>query len=99
VKTEKIKEIGVDLKGRLYLVPSREKFPFIYRSATGVHWDEKSLFLYSPEINESECAAWFQEICAAVKSEYDVLLMPSEATQWTNIPPATREAITSVFSG
>ncbi|MFD1218131.1 hypothetical protein [Microbulbifer celer] len=38
---DKIKEIGIDGEGRLYLKPAVETFPMIYREAMEVHWSSE----------------------------------------------------------
>ena len=43
-----IAEVGIDKTGRLYIVSSLHKFPYIYPEAMEVHWDAKDTFLYSP---------------------------------------------------
>lgn len=45
---DKILEIGIDDKERLFIKPDKERFTLIYRTATEVHWDNNGLFLYSP---------------------------------------------------
>tara|TARA_R110002033_G_scaffold68520_1_gene119736 strand:+ start:376 stop:534 length:159 start_codon:yes stop_codon:yes gene_type:complete len=49
---DKILEIGIDDKERLFIKPEKERFTLIYRTATDVHWDNKGLFLYSPKPRE-----------------------------------------------
>lgn len=46
---DKILEIGIDNKERLFIKPDKERFSLIYRTATEVHWDNNGLFLYSPK--------------------------------------------------
>lgn len=47
--TDKILEIGIDDKERLFIKPNKERFTLIYRTATDVHWDNNGPFLYSPK--------------------------------------------------
>jgi len=49
---DKILEIGIDHKERLFIKPGKERFTLIYRTASEVHWDSNGLFLYSPKPRE-----------------------------------------------
>lgn len=49
--SDKILEIGIDDKERLFVKPLAEQFEFIYRDASGVNWDNKGRYLYSPKAN------------------------------------------------
>jgi hypothetical protein len=80
-----IKEIRIDTVGRLLVFPEKEQFPFIWRSATEVHWDDKGLFLYSPKPREWPYFNWYTQIVSAVKSEYGVELLPKKDTIWSDI--------------
>lgn len=94
MKKDEIKEISIDSTGRLCIVPLKEKFPYIYRSATEVHWDDKGGFLYAPSnLNGVSHSDWFKQIVSAVKSEYGCLLYISKNTMWTNIPAEITEQI------
>mgnify|MGYP000957943064 CR=1 FL=1 len=41
---DKILEIGIDEKERIFIKPDKERFTLIYRTATEVHWDKDGLF-------------------------------------------------------
>ena len=93
MKTELIKAILIDESGRLCVFPENEKFNFIYRSAMEVHWDQESLFLYSPKPREWSYFDWYRQILAAVKSEYGYDLSITKETSFTNIPEFLKKAI------
>jgi hypothetical protein len=94
---DEIKEISIDATGRLCVFPLIEKFPFIYRSATEVHWDDKGNFLYAPSnLKGWSYAQWYVQIVQAVKSEHGTLLSISHNTKWTNVPGDIKEQINSL---
>ena len=88
-----IAEVGIDKTGRLYIVPSSSVFPYIYREAMEVDWDENGNFLYSPVPREWTYLDWFKQIINAVK-EQGYILVISNATKWSNVPePLKREIL------
>ncbi|HTN93879.1 MAG TPA: hypothetical protein VMJ33_04795 [Gallionella sp.] len=40
MERDAISEIGMDDEGRLYVAPETKTFPYIYREAMEVHWNE-----------------------------------------------------------
>lgn len=93
MEKEEIKEIGLDTKGHLYILPTTSSFPFVYRDASGVRWDEtkKALVAFEPE-------RWgtldlYSQILSAVKNEYGCILFISNETLWHNVPELTRDQI------
>ena len=92
MEQDKIEEVGIDGNSRLYVRPSAKKFPFMYREAVEVHWDEKGGFLYSPEPREWSYFDWFTHIIGAAKLQGCALVL-SKDTKWTNVPSSLREEI------
>ena len=43
-----ISENGIDDKGQLYVMPYTKTFPYIYREAMEIHWDENEKHLFAP---------------------------------------------------
>lgn len=86
-------EVGIDDLSRLYIKPSTERFTLIYRTATEVHWDEKELFLYSPEPREWSYLDWFKHILGVVETEYNCKLILNSSTKWVNVPTELKEKI------
>ena len=56
---------------RLYVKPESGTYEMIYRSATGVYWDEKekALYLKGTQISHAEI---IERIALAVKNEYGI---------------------------
>ena len=84
MQKDQIKEIGIDDKGRLYVKPRLMKFPYIYREAMDVHWDEEGKHLFSPKPREWRYLDWFKQIISAAK-EQSCTLVITEDTIWVNI--------------
>jgi hypothetical protein len=94
-----IAEIGIDDKGRLYVLPQTQAFPYIYREAMEVHWDITSRYLYAPPPPRAQLATpiwWCLQILAAAKEQGCVLHIAQE-TKWKNISPQLKEEILSSF--
>ncbi|WP_036309009.1 hypothetical protein, partial [Methyloglobulus morosus] len=85
IENDNIAIIGIDESKRLYVTPMREEFPYIYRAAMQVNWDDNGKCLYSPVPSEWTYLQWFQQIIAAANSEYGVSLAISHGTQWESI--------------
>ena len=85
ITTDKILEIGIDDKERLFIKPGRERFTLIYRTATEVHWDNNGLFLYSPKPREWTYFDWFRQITGVTETECSCKLILTDETKWTNI--------------
>lgn len=97
--SDDIAEIRIDATERLCVVPQSNSFPYIYRAAMEVQWDNKGRYLYSPKPREWSYAQWFQQIIAAVKQEYGCTLVITPATRWQNIDDSLKIMITSAPSG
>lgn len=94
---DRINEIGIDERGRLYVTPRSHEFPFIYREAMEIGWDDLGKFLHAPPPPRSELwpsVRWFQQIVAAAKTQ-DCDLFISPETTWRNIPDNVRQVIMS----
>ncbi len=93
MKREVIKEIGIDDDGRLYVLPSSSRFPFIYREAMEIHWDENKGVLFAPPPPRfllAEPIWWLMRILDAAKQQECQLIIDS-STRWQNISPELRE--------
>jgi len=93
MRTDNIKEIQIDSVGRLLVFPEKEKFSLIWRSAAEVHWDSNGLFLYSPKPREWSYFNWYARIVGTVKSEYEVILLPTKDTLWVDISDDLKKQI------
>jgi hypothetical protein len=92
VKTDNIKEIGIDASGRLCIFPEKENFSMIWRAASEVHWDNNNSFLYSPKPREWSYYDWFKHIIATVKDAGCDLILTND-TLWINIPDLLKQEI------
>ncbi|WP_339607891.1 hypothetical protein [uncultured Roseivirga sp.] len=91
---DSITRIEIDEQERLHIKPEFEKFTLIYRTATGVHWDDKKLTLYSPKPRDWSYLDWFQHITGVAETECSVKLELTDETKWINIPTELKNEIT-----
>jgi hypothetical protein len=95
--TDGIAEIGFDTKGRLYVKPCSRAFPYIYREAMEIHWDNDAGYLYAPTPPRAQLAPpawWFRQILSAAQQQ-DCILKLSPDTTWKQVEPESRKAIES----
>lgn len=95
-ENDNIIEIGIDEQERLFIKPESATFPFIYRTATEVHWDEKRKVLYSPKPKEWTYTDWYKQIVGVVQTECNHLLHVTDDTIWTNVPSDLKEEISEL---
>jgi hypothetical protein len=98
VEKDEIIEIGIDEKERLYLKPKSLKFPYIYREAAEVHWDDNGMFLYSPKPREWSYFDWFKHI-VSVASSLSCSFYITNETRWLNIPEDLKARIIKHYQG
>ena len=67
MKEDAIAEVGIQDSGGLYVRPTRESLPYIYREGVEVHWDTKKKLLYSPKPREWSYFDWFRHIIGTAK--------------------------------
>ena len=100
MEKDSITEVGIDEKGRLYIMPLKLKFPFIYREAMEIHWDDSANYLYAPPPLRSQLATpswWFFQIISAAKEQScELQLEPN--TKWNNVPPDIKKEIVSMWN-
>ena len=89
MRNDVISEIGIDKEQRLYIKPLNEVFPFIYREAMEVCWDDNKRVLLSPKPREWSYENWYVQIMSATIRQ-GVVLTLSERTIWQNIPENLR---------
>jgi len=94
-----IAEVRIDANERLCVTPKSDSFPYIYRAAMQVQWDDKGKYLYSPKPKDWSHARWFQQIIAAVKAEYGCALIITPGTRWQKIDDALKQLILSSANG
>jgi len=83
---EFVAAIEIDASGRIHVSPSKSHFPYIYREAVEVSWDESTQTLHSPVPREWGYARWLRQIFAAA-AEQGTQLELSPQTRWINVPP------------
>lgn len=93
MRIDKILEIGIDDKERLFIKPDKERFTLIYRTTTEVHWDNNGHFLYSPKPREWTYFDWFKQIAGVTETECNCKLILTDQTLWTNISDELKQQI------
>jgi hypothetical protein len=79
--TDNISEIGIDNQERLFIRPTNEKFPLIYRTATEVHWDTDGKFSSSPKPRDWSYLDWYKHIINVIRNEAHCYLKLSNHRQ------------------
>lgn len=64
----------------------KSMYQHVYRSASGVYWDNKNGGFKSSPITDWSCSQWFFHILASVSSELDVQLVLGKNINWQNVP-------------
>lgn len=93
-----VTEIAVLDSGEIRVTPIinwNDFFQFIYRTATGVVWNETSQSFISPVPKDWSLFDWYTNIVGSVISEMGVFLKVTPNTQWHNIPMELRQQIES----
>jgi len=98
MENDNILEIGINSNEGLYIKPTLLKFPYMYREAMEVHWDEKENYLYGPKPRKWSYLDWYKQIQAAAKEQSGNLLITKE-TGWVNIPESLKLEILEEFNG
>ena len=95
MKTDTLDEVGINEAGGLYVRPSTEDFPFIYREAMEVGWNPQQRLLFGPKPREWSHLDWFKQIRDAAK-EQGVTLRVTPSTIWRNIPASLQKQISEL---
>ena len=93
IQKDDIIEIGIDEKFGIYVKPETAKFPYIWRSASGVHWDDKKNILCTTNQSGWTHLQWYKQIIGAVRDEYGNELVLTNKVIWTNIPEDLKRSI------
>src|SRR5215218_9049684 len=80
-----IGQVEIEGAGRLLVTPDSARFPYIYREAMEVHWDDAGGFLFAPKPREWSYLDWFRQIVEAAQTQGGELQL-SERTRWINVP-------------
>ena len=97
MKQEFIATIEIDAAGRIHVTPTESEFPYIYREAMEVSWDESKRTLHSPVPREWTYTQWLLHILAAA-AEQSVKLVLSPETKWVNVSTRLQAELTSATS-
>ncbi len=92
MKTDHILEVFIDKETRLCLRVEKEGFPYIYREAAGVNWNQEGRYLYSTPPLDWTYLDWYRHIYD-LAYQYGCKLILSSNTKWTNIPNELKEDI------
>jgi hypothetical protein len=98
MKTIEITKIEILKSGKLVVTPVENwnnLFQFIYRTATGVDWDEETKSFIAPSSKEWSYFDWYANIVTSVISELGVNLKTTQKTEWQNVPEELKEDIAS----
>ncbi len=97
---DEIAEVGFDEQGRLYVMPVTVTFPYVYREAMEVAWDDEGRYLCAPPPPRSQLAPvgwWLRQIFAAAKAQ-DCELHLAPETKLRNIPYQLEDEIKTALS-
>jgi hypothetical protein len=81
-----IARIEIDAEGRLHVIPESASFPFIWREAMEVHWDEARQSLYAPPPRSWSRGRWLRQILDAAREQGWTLSVTGE-TAWAGVAP------------
>jgi hypothetical protein len=92
MQSDRIRAIGIDAAGRLYVQPEHQQFPFIHRECMEVTWHPEQRLLQAPAPRDWTQADWYRQIIAAAARQGCTLKL-SPLTEWHNVPDAVRRSI------
>lgn len=92
MEKDEIIKIAIDQEERLLVKPKNNSFPYMYREAMEVHWDNDGKYLYSPKPKKWSYIEWYAQILKAAK-EQSCILNITEETEWVNIPAELKNEI------
>ena len=96
-----IARVSVANDGRLRVYPALppgETFEFIYRAARRVRWDSGRGALWPATPHGGSYSRQLQTIVEAVADEYGCDLVLTHETDWQDVPPEVRRAISTLGS-
>ena len=71
-------------------------YEYIYREASGVHWDKERKGFKSTAMKEWNAPKWYAQICAVVKSGLGVELRLGKSVEWVGIEGEERAEIEKI---
>ena len=92
MEVDQITEIGIDDQEQLYVAPKCARFPFIYREAMEVHWNEEKKILHSPKPRQWSYADWLRQILSAAEKQA-IQLKATPETSWRNVSSSLKKEL------
>jgi len=89
---DKIERIGIDEDERLYVKPSTQLFPLVYRESMEIHWNSERGYLYGAVPRKWSYIDWFNHILWAALEQGCELVVTS-GTSWVNVPLELQQEI------
>ena len=95
VKIVRIASVKILETGEISVQPDEvdDFYPYVYRTATGVRWDERSASFVSQVPKEWTVAKWFENIVASVEDELGTHLQLSDKTLWVSVSEKDKEEV------
>jgi hypothetical protein len=94
-----IEEVEIDASTGILIRPkiaASEDYEQIYRTASGVRWNREARALVPYQVKGMSASWWFNQIVAAVRSEYGQCLELRPETRWKNVSEEQRREIEKV---
>ncbi len=96
MEVDQITEVGIDDQEQLYVAPKNARFPYIYREAMDVHWNDEKQILHSPKPRQWSYVDWLRQILSAAEQQ-SFRLTISPKTAWRNVPSALKQELEQCF--
>ena len=93
MRDDDVARIEIDAAGRLLVAPASETFPYMWREAMEVHWDDARAALYAPPPRKWSRARWLRQVLDAARAQ-GVVLRVTGRTEWVGVAPNDRAAMT-----
>ncbi len=97
--TKSIVEIGVDEQQGIYVVPDAVSFPYIYREAMEISWDQARQRLHGPKperLKQASMDFWLEQIMHAAIEQHYMLVLTTK-TNWVNVSNQQRQRFEEIF--
>jgi hypothetical protein len=93
MRKEIISKIIIGSDRRLMIFPQKENFQYIYRTASGVDWNNDKKYLFSEIPGEWNYIKWFNHILSNVLLEYGIILKITRKTLFENIDASLKKQL------
>jgi hypothetical protein len=94
-----VAEIQIDQHGRLLVIPVDfdPRRQFIYRTATGVLWEETSNAFVAAAPEKWQHGEFLTHMLHEVQGELGECLRVTDQTRWVNVAPEVERELSSIF--